>query len=533
MALEPAGVSLEAEGFAEYLKKLDKIEKKQQEVFDTKFKGTEKTFAQVTKASKAYEKELNDLAKAERKATDEAKKLAFQQQQAAKAQKILARGVVIAGVAAGARAAFNFGKQSLELAKVQARAEAQLAATIKSTGAAAGLSSRELKNLASALQATTNFGDEATIQAEALLLTFTNIGRDTFPRALESILDVSTALDQQLSTSALQLGKALNDPIRGVSALTESGVQFTIQQKEQITALQESGRLFEAQGIILSELEKQFGGSAEAAREADGGIIALGNSFGNLQEQLGLLIQDLNKASGATAKLGGFFDTLVGQFRGARAQLGFGDTSDEIAGLEQELKSFEKVRAQLARGLEAQGGEKRPFLLNILLGGTSPEEIAKLDDTIAGLKSELDGLNLQAAVEDEKELGAAAANTNKELQNQEQAVKNDEAAIKALGQAVQQAEQLQLSFARAAEDAARQLARQQEDVARNTARAVARLDERQAKDRADLLDDQIKELEKFDKERAKQIAASLKYHLRLVNVFLIAGNVARIEVVIN
>lgn len=179
------------------------------------------------------------------------------------------------------------GKESIELYRQQAAAEAQLAAAIKSTGGAAGLTAKELKQLASELQNTTNFGDEATIGAESLLLTFTRVGKEVFPRALKSILDVSVAMKQDLKSSAVQVGKALNDPIKGLGMLSRVGIQFTEQQKEQIKTLTESGDLIGAQTVILAELERQFGGSAEAAREADGGFQAAANAVGDLKERIG------------------------------------------------------------------------------------------------------------------------------------------------------------------------------------------------------------------------------------------------------
>jgi DNA repair exonuclease SbcCD ATPase subunit len=88
MALEPAGISLQAEGFKQYVKQLDAIEKKQREAFEAEFKGTGKSFDEVTKAAKAYEKQLNDTAKAEQKAAAEAERLAQAQIKAAdKARK--------------------------------------------------------------------------------------------------------------------------------------------------------------------------------------------------------------------------------------------------------------------------------------------------------------------------------------------------------------------------------------------------------------------------------------------------------------
>lgn len=167
----------------------------------------------------------------------------------------------------------------------QEKALAQLDARLRSTAGAAGMSREELVNLAGAMQQVTTFGDDAVVEAEAMLLTFTKVGRDVFPRALEAILDVSTGMGTDLQSAAVQVGKALNDPIKGVTALGRAGVQFSADQKETIKTLVETGRVTEAQTVVLKELEVQFGGSARAARETLGGALeALKNSFGDLLE---------------------------------------------------------------------------------------------------------------------------------------------------------------------------------------------------------------------------------------------------------
>lgn len=182
----------------------------------------------------------------------------------------------------------------------QERVTAQLEQTLRSTQGAAGLTRDELLEMASAMQQVTTYGDEAVIPAQSLLLTFTKIGREVFPRALETVLDMSTAMGQDLKSSAIQLGKALNDPIQGVAALSRVGVQFTEQQKEQIKTLVESGRIIDAQKIILAELETQMGGSARAARDTLGGSIeALKNAFGDLLEAKG----GLKESAGEIEKL--------------------------------------------------------------------------------------------------------------------------------------------------------------------------------------------------------------------------------------
>lgn len=163
------------------------------------------------------------------------------------------------------------------------RAMAQLNATIKSTGGAAGFSSSQIARMANDLQDVTAFGNDAIMSMQSVLLTFTKVRGDEFRTATKSILDMSTALGMDLKGAAIQVGKALNDPIAGVSALGRAGVQFTAAQKETIAALVQTGKTAEAQRVILKELETQFGGAAEAARKTlPGALKALNNAFGDM-----------------------------------------------------------------------------------------------------------------------------------------------------------------------------------------------------------------------------------------------------------
>lgn len=166
--------------------------------------------------------------------------------------------------------------------------QAQLAAVLASTGGKAGVTAEAVNALASELQNVTRFEDDAILSGQNLLLTFTNIGKDVFPAATETMLNMSQALGQDLKSSAVQLGKALNDPIQGMTALSRVGVSFTDAQKEQIKALQESGDLMGAQKVILAELEVEFGGAARAAGATFAGKLdILQNKFGDIQEMIG------------------------------------------------------------------------------------------------------------------------------------------------------------------------------------------------------------------------------------------------------
>jgi len=171
--------------------------------------------------------------------------------------------------------------------RTQEQAERKLATVLKSTGNAAGLTKKELMDMAAGLQEVTTFGDEATIEAQALLLTFTKIGKDVFPQATESILNMATMMNTDLKSATIMLGKALQDPISGVTALQRAGVKLSETQIEQVKSFSNLGMVAKAQKIILQELEVQFGNQARAAAEGTGRFIQLAGVIGDVGEQIG------------------------------------------------------------------------------------------------------------------------------------------------------------------------------------------------------------------------------------------------------
>lgn len=147
---------------------------------------------------------------------------------------------------------------------------AQTNAVIKSTGGVANVSAKAVSDYATALMLKTGIDDEAIASSQNLLLSFTNIrneagkGNDIFNQATKATLDLSVAFKKDLPSASIMVGKALNDPIAGITALSKAGVQFTKQQKEQVKALVESGDTLGAQKLILKELNREVGGSSEA-----------------------------------------------------------------------------------------------------------------------------------------------------------------------------------------------------------------------------------------------------------------------------
>lgn len=193
--------------------------------------------------------------------------------------------LTLGGAIGGMSAALAYSvKQAAEAERV----DAQLAAALESTHGAAGMSAKALEDMAISLSHVSMMDDEAIKKGEALLLTFTKVGKDVFPGAMQAALDMSTALGTDLQSSVIQLGKALNDPIRGVTALQRVGVSFTESQRDQIKTLVETGHALEAQKLILDELSTEFGGQAAAAADTYAGSVAqMQNELNNLAEEVG------------------------------------------------------------------------------------------------------------------------------------------------------------------------------------------------------------------------------------------------------
>jgi len=181
----------------------------------------------------------------------------------------------------------SFMKSSVAEAEAAAKAQAQLEAVIRSTGGAAGVTAGDVNDLADELSGLTGIEDDLIVKQSAVMLTFTKVSDKVFPDAVEAALDMSAAMGQDLQSSIVQVGKALNDPIEGVGALRRVGVQLTDQQQDLIKSLVESGKEYEAQQIILGELQTEFGGTAKAMHEAGSGSDSLKNSLGNLKEEIG------------------------------------------------------------------------------------------------------------------------------------------------------------------------------------------------------------------------------------------------------
>jgi hypothetical protein len=234
----------------------------------------------------------------------------------------------------------------------------QVNAALASMGPVADRTSAQLQKFAGDLQHISTFDDDEILKkVTANMLTFGNISGESFDRAQLAAVNLSARLGQDLQSSAIQVGKALNDPIKGVTALRRVGVQLTQQQQEQVKAMVAVGDTAGAQKIILGELEREFGGAAKAMRDASPGsdlqekwrtfqevvgevalkvlpplttfltkLLALFNSMSPTTQTVVVAVVALSAALGPVLVAAGSLITIIGTLTPALVALGVGLT---------------------------------------------------------------------------------------------------------------------------------------------------------------------------------------------------------------
>lgn len=204
----------------------------------------------------------------------------------------LALGVT-AAFAGAAFAAVNFGKDAITAAENVAVADNRVKNIAESMGLfgdqAQSVAGR-LITLAEAQEGLLGVDAELIKAGQAQLLTFKNIAASadeaggSFDRATFAAIDLAAAGFGSIDSASIMLGKALQDPVKGLTALGRAGVTFTEQEKELIKTLVKSGDTLAAQEIILKAVETQVGGTAEATAKASD---KLALAFENIYEEVG------------------------------------------------------------------------------------------------------------------------------------------------------------------------------------------------------------------------------------------------------
>jgi len=233
--------------------------------------------ASDTEAALAATAAMETLAVAEAQAAAMATKLAAGLGAAGKSlmggvSKFFGGTGMLAGLVGGAALVKVLKDITTSAAEVQ-KSEAKLAAILRATGYAAGFTAKQLNEYSQTLQNTFLTTDEDAKDAIALMATFRRVQGQTFKDGMEIALDMAEVMGTDVKQSIIQVGKALNDPILGVTALRRVGVQLTTQQMAQVKAMMAVNDIAGAQKVILQELTGEFGGAGKAAATGLSGAI--------------------------------------------------------------------------------------------------------------------------------------------------------------------------------------------------------------------------------------------------------------------
>ena len=212
------------------------------------------------------------------------------------AAKTSSLGSKMKGLAAGVATGFAvtkvaaFGQATVQAATESQVATSRLEAVFKSMGDTTGNAAKSAEAYAGSLSRKIGVDDEVIMKGQAMLATFKDVSSETarsagiFDRATAAGADLAAAGFGSIDSNAVQLGKALQDPIKGITALARSGVTFTAAQKASIAAMVKNNDLLGAQKVILAGVEQQVGGTAVAtATAADKQKVA----YGEMQEAIG------------------------------------------------------------------------------------------------------------------------------------------------------------------------------------------------------------------------------------------------------
>ncbi|WP_057465666.1 phage tail length tape measure family protein [Pseudovibrio sp. POLY-S9] len=246
---------------------------------------------------------------------------------------LVAAGVAMAAFAAVSVKAVN----AFEAFEVQQK---RTDAVLKATGFSAGRTSKQLEQLAQGVGLDTLASTTGVRDAIAQLLTFRSVAGTTFDRTIKLSQDLAAVGFGTLSSSAVQLGKALEDPVTGLSALRRVGVSFTQTQKDMIKNFMATGQVAKAQNAILDAVEKQVGGAGAAA----GGGLA--GAYDGLAESTQILLerwgQQIASATGLTDAIRGIAGAVDEVNHKATLPGQLETTNEDIDRVQAKLLHFQK-----------------------------------------------------------------------------------------------------------------------------------------------------------------------------------------------
>lgn len=345
----------------------------------------------------------------------------------------------------GITAALVSGTRTLDEYNVNlARTEALLNAT----GQAVGFTAEQLNEQAAALALNTLTSTQEVQKAQAQLLTFNRVAGEVFENAIVLSQDLAESGFGSITSNAVQLGKALQDPIRGISALTRVGVSFNDTQRETIRLAQEAGDIFAAQQVIIEALQGQVGGAG--ASVAQDSLAGKADTLGQKWDELAVTIAE---SAGTLTLVGGLLDGISETLQGITDSISGGSLEQRLDVATQGVEAFARAEDIARQRVEAANEQLRLSQGNYIRRAQASRELqaAELElqkavDARAQAEGRLDDVAAELADRDEARAQAAeqSAQRQAQLAAEEQAARDAQAEERAQKEAEQQAARLAL-----------------------------------------------------------------------------------------
>ncbi|ARO88183.1 hypothetical protein EBAPG3_010555 [Nitrosospira lacus] len=375
--------------------------------FTATLKRQADTLGMTKSQTLAYEASQHQLTSAQRESVAQSMQSinSYERQESILGRVSMAAKAAGAAIVVGLVAAL---KTSVTQSALAEQSHIRLQAVLRGTGHAAGLTKADLDAMADSMKGRLGIDDDALRDSMAVLLTFRNISRNSFGEALEVSADLAAVMQTDLKSAVLQLGKALENPDEGLTALKRSGVSFNDTQKEMIKQLVDTGRQAEAITLILSTMREQ--GLDKVAESMNQGMT-------KTIRDAGLAWDDLLKTIGGTSVVKNTVETIFGSFtttfENMRRVIEGGDWLDRLRyftgfGLSENLKNasgstvapVDTDAAAAREGLARQQAAQQAEIL-ALQKKKAAEEAAKLSEenrkrAAQELKQEIDASNRYA-----------------------------------------------------------------------------------------------------------------------------------------
>lgn len=221
-----------------------------------------------------------------------------------------------------------------------------------------------VEKLADELRKLTGVDDEVIKGGQTILATFSEVAESageiggTFERATRASVDLAAAGFGSVESASVMLGKALQDPEKGITALSRAGVTFTDEQKKLIESFIAANDVASAQALILGEVERQVKGTAEAsATESE----KIASAMGELKETFGLFIDDLITGGEETKTFSEQLEALNEELIELQESEGWEGVSGAIRGIGKAIKFVVGLLGEWSAFWEEAGGDFRDF----------------------------------------------------------------------------------------------------------------------------------------------------------------------------